>query len=79
MDLKKFSIVCICDMLGLYKLMNLAVDYNQLLFLALLVCLAADICYFMKDYPRAFYFYNQAVPLLIYIENRRKLLKNGQT
>lgn len=29
--------------------------------MALIVSLAADLCYFLKDYDRAFYFYNQAV------------------
>lgn len=48
--------------------MNLAVDYNQLLFLALLTCLAADVCYFVRDYPRAFYFYNQAVTTSLFRE-----------
>lgn len=42
--------------------MNLTVDYNELVFLSLLVCLAADICFFLKDYDRSFYFYNQTVP-----------------
>lgn len=45
--------------------MNLAVDYNELLFLALLICLAADICYFVKEYDRSFYFYNQSVAICL--------------
>jgi hypothetical protein len=40
--------------------MNLAVDCNQLNFLILLILLAADICYQVKDSNRAFYFYNEA-------------------
>lgn len=51
--------------------MNLSVDYNELLFLALVVSLAADICYFLKDYPRAFYFYNQARIAGSYARNDR--------
>lgn len=41
--------------------MNLAVDYNELLFLSLLILLAADICYYLHDFDRAFYYYNQTV------------------
>jgi hypothetical protein len=48
--------------LELYKFMNEAVDFNELRLLCLLVVLAADVCYMHKDYNRAFYFYNQAVP-----------------
>lgn len=40
--------------------MNLSVDCNQLHFLILLILLAADICYQVKDENRAFYFYNEA-------------------
>ncbi len=40
--------------------MNLAVDCNQLRLLNLLILLAADVCYQVKDYNRAFYFYNQS-------------------
>lgn len=40
--------------------MNISVDCNQLRFLILLVLLAADICYQIKDEKRAFYFYNEA-------------------
>ena len=38
--------------------MNMAVDYNELLFLTLLILLAADVCFYMKDVSKAFYFYN---------------------
>jgi hypothetical protein len=48
--------------------MNEAVDFNQLKFLCLVVVLAADVCHEHKDYNRAFYFYNQAVPLPPYSE-----------
>ena len=41
--------------------MNLAVDFNELQFLALLVILTADVCLFYRDMPRSFFFYNQAV------------------
>lgn len=44
----------------IYTLMNLSVDCNQLRFLILLILLAADICYQVKDENRAFYFYNEA-------------------
>lgn len=58
--------------------MNLAVDYNELLFLALIICLAADICYFVKDYDRSFYFYNQSVFSLFNIESSRQLCSPRQ-
>ena len=48
--------------------MNLAVDYNELLFLSLVVLLVADICFYWKDFNRAFYFYNQAVFFLSHRE-----------
>ena len=51
----KFSLI-----VEIYNLMNLAVDCNQLRFLILLILLAADICYQVKDENRAFYFYNEA-------------------
>lgn len=47
--------------------MNLAVDYNELTFLALLVCLAGDVCYFINDHMRAFYFYNQTVHDILFM------------
>lgn len=44
--------------IDIYKLMNMAVDCNQLRFLILLILLTGDICYRVKDHNRAFYFYN---------------------
>lgn len=43
--------------------MNLTVDYNELKFLALIIILAADICFYRMDLSRAFYFYNQTVAI----------------
>lgn len=48
--------------------MNEAVDYNQMRFLALLILLAADICYQVKDCKRAVYFYNEARVFATYAE-----------
>lgn len=47
-------------MVEVYVLMNMAVDCNQLRFFILLILLAGDICYRVKDYNRAVYFYNEA-------------------
>ena len=41
--------------------MNIAVDYNEMQFLLLLILLTGDICFFLKDMSRSFFFFNQAV------------------
>lgn len=50
----------------IYKLMNMAVDFNEARLMVLAIILAAEITMQAKDLRRAFYFYNQAVPLLIF-------------
>ena len=45
--------------------MNLAVDYNELQFLSLLILLTGDVCFYFKDMKRAFFFYNQSVNIII--------------
>ncbi len=54
--------------------MNEAVDYNELRFLCLLMILTADICYFAKDFNRAFYFYNEAVIYYLFRELHQRIL-----
>lgn len=41
--------------------MNLAVDFNEMRLLIILILLAADTSFYSLDYNRAFYFYRQAV------------------
>lgn len=40
--------------------MNMAVDYNEMRLLVILIILAADVSFHSLDYRRAFYFYRQA-------------------
>lgn len=55
--------------------MNMAVDYNKLRFLILLVVLAGEISFEMRDMHRGFYFYNQAVRSPLSVENRLHLCR----
>lgn len=55
--------------------MNMAVDYNELHFLTLLIYLTADVCFFLKGYPASFYFYNQTVNLIAFRELLEAMLE----
>lgn len=43
----------------------MTVDFNELKLLILSIILAADICIQAKDINRSFYFYNQAVKIVL--------------
>lgn len=58
----------------IYRIMNEAVDLNEMRFLSLLILLAADICFQFREFNRSFYFYNQAVLPSLSLENLRFVL-----
>ena len=55
--------------------MNATVDLNEMRVLLLLILLTAEICYEVKDMHRAFFFYNQGVKIIEFLENCCHLYK----